>query len=157
MSLDFCYDTQVVGSKFGVNNLKAWIHPALYQNFHIVEDVFLAQFGPLVPTRNHLNVTACLSIAAYHAHPFMTTVYLFSDGFSQQDNKRCHKTQSITNFFLVTVLKCYTVIMQFHWSGPLKIKVDQSWRYSDTYQSSLLLILHKTYIIHHQKNNSRNV
>lgn len=37
----------------------------------------------------------------------------------------------------LTVLKCYTVIMQFHWSGPLKMKVDQSWRYSDTYRSSL--------------------
>lgn len=39
MSLEFCYDTQVVGSKFGVNNLKAWIHPALYQNFKLLVEV----------------------------------------------------------------------------------------------------------------------
>lgn len=39
MSLDFCYNTQVVGSKFGVNNLKAWIHPALYQNFKLLVEV----------------------------------------------------------------------------------------------------------------------
>jgi len=29
-------DIQMVGSEFGVNNMKAWIHPALYQRFRLV-------------------------------------------------------------------------------------------------------------------------
>jgi len=33
MSLDFCCDIRMVGSEFGVNNMTAWIHPALYQYF----------------------------------------------------------------------------------------------------------------------------
>ena len=33
MSLDFCLDIQIVGSEFGVNNIKAWIHHALYKWF----------------------------------------------------------------------------------------------------------------------------
>ncbi len=38
MSLDFCCDIQMVGSEFGihVNNMKAWIHPALSQWFRLV-------------------------------------------------------------------------------------------------------------------------
>ena len=36
MSLDFCCDIRMVGSEFGVNNMKAWIHPALYQRFRLV-------------------------------------------------------------------------------------------------------------------------
>ncbi len=36
MSLDFCCDIQIVGSEFGVKNLKAWIHPALSQRFRLV-------------------------------------------------------------------------------------------------------------------------
>jgi len=27
---------QMVGSQFGVNNMKAWIHPALYRRFRLV-------------------------------------------------------------------------------------------------------------------------
>ncbi len=30
---DFCYSIQMVGSEFGVKNMKAWIHPALSQRF----------------------------------------------------------------------------------------------------------------------------
>ncbi len=33
MILDFCCDIQMVGSEFGVKNMKAWIHPALSQLF----------------------------------------------------------------------------------------------------------------------------
>ncbi len=36
MSLDFCCDIQMVGSGFGVKNMKAWIHPALSQRFRLV-------------------------------------------------------------------------------------------------------------------------
>ncbi len=36
MSLDFCSDIQMVGSEFGVKNMKAWIHPALSQWFRLV-------------------------------------------------------------------------------------------------------------------------
>lgn len=36
MSLDFCCHFQMVGSEFGVINMKAWIHPALYQWFRLV-------------------------------------------------------------------------------------------------------------------------
>ncbi len=33
---DFCCDIQMVGSEFGVNNMKAWIHPALSQRFRLL-------------------------------------------------------------------------------------------------------------------------
>ncbi len=36
MSLDFCCDIQMVGSEFGIKNMKAWIHPALSQWFRLV-------------------------------------------------------------------------------------------------------------------------
>ena len=35
-SLDFSCYIQMSGSEFGVNNMKAWIHPALYQRFRLV-------------------------------------------------------------------------------------------------------------------------
>ncbi len=36
MSLDFCCDIQMVGSEFGVKNIRAWIHPALSQRFRLL-------------------------------------------------------------------------------------------------------------------------
>jgi len=36
MSLDFCCDIQMVGSEFGIKNMKAWIHPALSQRFRLL-------------------------------------------------------------------------------------------------------------------------
>ncbi len=36
MGLNFCLDIQMVGSEFGVNNIKAWIHPAQYQRFRLL-------------------------------------------------------------------------------------------------------------------------
>ncbi len=56
--------------------------------------------GPLVPIEHHLNATAYLSIVADHVHPFMTTVYLSSDGYFQQDNAPCLKAQIISDCFL---------------------------------------------------------
>ncbi len=34
--LDFCCNIQMVGSEFGVKNIKAWIHPALSQRIRLV-------------------------------------------------------------------------------------------------------------------------
>ncbi len=56
--------------------------------------------GLLVPTEHRLNATAYLSIFSDHVHPFMTTVYLSSDGYFQQDNAQCHKAQIISDWFL---------------------------------------------------------
>ncbi len=54
---------------------------------------------PLVPIEHRLNATAYLSIVADRVHPFMTTVYPFSDGYFKQDNAPCHKAQIISNCF----------------------------------------------------------
>ncbi len=56
--------------------------------------------GPLVPIEHRLNATACLSIIADHVRPFMTTLYLSSDGYFQQDNAPCLKAQIISDWFL---------------------------------------------------------
>ncbi len=63
-------------------------------------DIFLAHLGPLVPIEHRLNATAYLSIVAEHIHPFLTTVYLASDGYFQQDNAPCYKAQIISDWFL---------------------------------------------------------
>lgn len=54
MSLNFQYDIQMVGSEFGINSVKAWIHPALYQlqsavtaGGVMVQGIFLTQSGPI--------------------------------------------------------------------------------------------------------------
>ncbi len=73
MSLDFCCDIQMVGSEFGIKNMKAWIHPALSQRFRLVV-VFWHTLGPLVQIEHRLNATVYLSIVADHVHPFITTV-----------------------------------------------------------------------------------
>jgi len=36
MSLDFCCDIQMVGSEFGIKNMRVWIHPAMSQQFRLV-------------------------------------------------------------------------------------------------------------------------
>ncbi len=56
--------------------------------------------GPLVPIEHRLNATVYLSIVADHVHPFMTTVYISSDGYIQQDNTPCHKAQIISDWFI---------------------------------------------------------
>ncbi len=56
--------------------------------------------GSLVPTEQRFNATAYLSIVADYVHPFMTTVYSYSDGYFQQDNAPCHKAQIISDWFL---------------------------------------------------------
>ncbi len=104
MSLDFCCNIQMVGSEFGVKNVKAWIHPALSQRFRlvvVVKGIYSCHIlGLLVPIEHCLNATAYLSIVADHVHPFLTTVYPSSDGYFQQDNAPCHKAQIISDWFL---------------------------------------------------------
>ncbi len=56
--------------------------------------------GPLVPIEHCLNATVYLSIVADHVHPFMTTVFLSSDGYFQQDNAPCHKAKIHSDWFL---------------------------------------------------------
>ncbi len=36
LSLDFCCDIQMIGSEFGVKNMTAWIHPALFQRIRLL-------------------------------------------------------------------------------------------------------------------------
>ncbi len=47
-----------------------------------------------------IRLQAYRSIVADHVHPFMTTVYLSSDGYFQQDKAPCHKAQIISDWFL---------------------------------------------------------
>jgi len=75
-----------------------------------VRDVFLAHFRPLVPIGHCLNATAYLSIVYDHAHPFIATMYPYSDGHFQQDNAPCDKARIISDWFIehdneFTVLK----------------------------------------------------
>jgi len=71
MSLDFCCDIQMVGSKYGVNNMKAWIYLALYQQGAFSWNTLQT----LLSIEHRLNATAFLSIVADHVYAFMTTVY----------------------------------------------------------------------------------
>ncbi len=36
MSLDLCCNIQMVGSEFGIKNMKSWIHPPLSQRFRLM-------------------------------------------------------------------------------------------------------------------------
>ncbi len=66
----------------------------------MVRGYIIGTLCPLVPIEHRLNATAYLSIFADHVHPFMTTVYPYSDGYFQQDNAPCHKAQIISDWFL---------------------------------------------------------
>ncbi len=63
MSLDFCCDIQMVGSEFGVKNMKAWIHPCLVSTVQaggggvMVWGIFSWHtLGPLVPIKHRLKL-----------------------------------------------------------------------------------------------------
>ncbi len=78
MSLDFCCDIQMVGSEFGVKNMKAWISTVQAGGDVMVWGIFSWHtLGPLVPIEYRLNATAYLSIVADHVHPFMTSLPIF--------------------------------------------------------------------------------
>ncbi len=105
MSLDFCCDIQMVGSEFGVKNMKALIHPALSQvqaggGGVMVWGIFSWHtLGPLVSIEHRLNATVYLSIVSDHVHPFDYSVLIFWCHF-QQDNAQCHAAQIISDWFL---------------------------------------------------------
>ncbi len=103
MSLDLCYDIQMVGSEFVIKNMKAWIVSTVQAGGGglMVWVIFSwLTLGPLVPIVHRLNATAYLSIVVDHVHPFMTSVYPSYDGYFQQDNAPCHKAQIISDWFL---------------------------------------------------------
>ncbi len=103
MSLDFCCNIQMVGSEFGVKNMKACLVSTVQApgGGVMVWGIFSWQtLGPFVPIENHLYATDYQSIVANHVHPFMTTVYPSSDGHFQQDNATCHTAQIISDWFL---------------------------------------------------------
>ncbi len=108
MSLDFCCDIQMVGSEFGVKNMKAWIIlPCLNGSgwwwwCNGVGDIFL------VPIEHRLNATDYLSIVADHVHPFMTTVYPSSDTTSNRIMHHVTKLKSSqTGFLNMTMSSLY--------------------------------------------------
>ncbi len=105
MSLDFCCDIQMIGSEFGLKNMKAWIHPTLSQRFMLVGvewcgDIFLAHFWPLSTNwasyKHH-------SLPEYCCGP-CPSLYDYSVPifwcYFQQDNAPCHKAQIISDWFV---------------------------------------------------------
>ncbi len=62
MSLDFFCNIQMVGSEFGITDMKAWIHPSTVQAGDggvMVCGIFSWHtLGPLVPIEHCLNATA---------------------------------------------------------------------------------------------------
>ncbi len=122
MNLDLCCDIQMIGSEFGVKNMKAWIHPALSQRFRaggggvMVWGIFSWHtLGPLAPIEHHLNAAAYLSIVADHVHPFMTTVYPSSDAISSRIMHHVTKLKSSqTGFLNMTMSSLYSNGLHSH-------------------------------------------
>lgn len=82
MSLDFCCHIRVGGSELAANNIKPWIHHALYINL-----------GPLASADRGL--TTYLSIIADNFHLIMTTAYSSSGVLFQQDSTPCHHVSDV--------------------------------------------------------------
>ncbi len=82
MSLDFCCDIQMVGSVFGIKNMKAWI---------------------ILPCLNGSDWFKCHSLPEYCCWP-CPSLYDYSVPifwcYFQQDNASCHKAQIISDWFL---------------------------------------------------------
>lgn len=91
----FSWTSRWLGSDFGINNIKTWIHPACISSSgcfwwcYGLQDIFLAHFEP-----------PSTSIVADHVHCFITRVDPSSDGSFQQETAPCHKTHIISNWFL---------------------------------------------------------
>ncbi len=122
MSLDFCCNIQMVGSEFGVKNMKAWIHSCLVSTVQaggggvMVWGIFSWHtLGLLVPIEHRLNATADLSIVADHVHPFMTTVYTSSDATSSRIMHHVTKLKSSqTGFLNMTMCPLYSNGLHSH-------------------------------------------
>lgn len=74
----------MVRSEFGVNNesmdqscLVSVVQAAAGGGVTVWGTFSWHILGITVPTEQCLNATACLSIAAFHVHPFMTTVLFY--------------------------------------------------------------------------------
>lgn len=78
MSLDFSFDIQ--RTEFDLNNMQAWLNPALYKWFRLLLVVskyggyFLGKLSAPWYKLSILNTTAYLSIIADHIYLLMTTV-----------------------------------------------------------------------------------
>ncbi len=71
--------------------------------------------GPLVPIEHCLNATAYMSIVADHVHPFMTTVYPYSDATSSRIMHHVTKLKSSqTGFLNMTISSLYTNGLHSH-------------------------------------------
>ncbi len=120
MSLDFCWNIQMVGWELGVKNMKAWIILTCLNGSGCwwcngLGDIFLAHFGPLVPIEHRLNATVYLSIVADHIHPFMTTVYSSSDATSSRIMHHVTKLKSSqTGFLNMTMSSLYSNGLHSH-------------------------------------------
>lgn len=66
MSLDFCWNTQMLGSETETDSSGCRCYDGAY--------IFLLNSGP-VPNEHHLIATVSPSIAVDHVHLFITTVY----------------------------------------------------------------------------------
>ncbi len=106
---------QMVGSEFGVKNMKAWIIlPCLNGSgwcwwCNGVGGIFLAQ---LVPIGHRLNTTVYLSIVADHIHPFMTTVNHLLMYFQQDNAPKLKSSQ--TGFLNMTMSSLYSNHLHSH-------------------------------------------
>ncbi len=105
MSLDFCWNIQMVGWELGVKNMKAWIILTCLNSSGCrwcngLGDIFLAHFGPLSTNwasfKRHSLLEYCCwpcpSLYDYSVHIFWC--------YFQQDNAPCHKAQIISDWFL---------------------------------------------------------
>ncbi len=106
MSLDFCCDIQKVGIIWHKKHES--MDPSCLVSMVQAGGRGVMVWGifswhtlcPLVPIEHCLNATAYLSIVAGNVNHVMTTVYLSSDGYFQQDNAPCNKAQIISDWFL---------------------------------------------------------
>ena len=105
MSLDFSCDIQMVGWEFGTNNMRAWLHPALYQRSKMMVVEWCGGSFP--------GISGALSTswASFKRHSLPEYCFwpcpslydhsvLSSDGYFQQDNASHHKVQIMSNWFL---------------------------------------------------------
>jgi len=101
MSLNFCCDIQMVGSEFGVINMKAWILLPCINGLgwcwwcNGVSDIFLSHFGPLSTNwalfkLHSLPEYCCWPCPSIYDHSVPS-----SDEYFQQDNM-----SQISNWFL---------------------------------------------------------
>ncbi len=66
--------------------------------------------GPLVPIEHYLNTTFYLSIVADHVHPFMTSVYPSSDGYSRIIHHVTKLKLSQTGFLNIIMGSLYSML-----------------------------------------------